>query len=147
MPFVVVGQDTRRRLFGQDGEGEAPRNAGARAAGFWAQLARHLRPAPRPRRNRARRFRLFESPAAIFPVDDCAWKFNERGSPGGFDKATGDRAFTRQPHGSQFTVVRPVPGSARAFSVDRTAPLVEQRHVLRPALDDPGWIPLDRSNT
>jgi len=90
------------------------------------------------------RFRLFESPAEIYPTGDYRWAFNARGNLEGFNKATKAHCFTWQPHGSQFTVIRPIPGSARTFSINRTVPLVEPQHVLRLVHYDSSWISLGR---
>ena len=87
-----------------------------------------------------RKFILFEQPVGLFPADDYRWSFNARGNLEGRDKATGDHCFTWQPHGSQFTIIRPVPGSARHFSINQTVPLVAPKHVLRLVRYDPGWI-------
>ena len=87
-------------------------------------------------------FALFECPATPFPADDYGWSFNARGNLEGRDKATGAHCFTWQPHGSQFTILRPVPGSARRFSINRAVPLVAPEHVLRLVRYDPGWITL-----
>lgn len=87
-------------------------------------------------------FCLFECPAALFPADDYRWSFNKRGNLEGHEKATGEHCFTWQPHGSQFTIIRPVPGSARRFSINRAVPLVEPEHVLRLVRYKSGWISL-----
>ena len=87
-------------------------------------------------------FSLFECPAALFPSDDYRWSFNTRGNLEGHDKATGEHCFTWQPHGSQFTIIRPVPGSARRFSINRAVPLVAPEHVLRLVRYDTDWISL-----
>ncbi len=88
----------------------------------------------------AREFALFECPAVQFPTGDYRWSFNARGNLEGHDEATGGHCFTWQPHGSQFTIIRPVPGSVRRFSIDRNAPLVAPEHVLRLIRFAPDWI-------
>ena len=88
----------------------------------------------------AREFALFECPAVQFPTGDYHWSFNSRGNLEGRDKATGWHCFTWQPHGSQFTIIRPVPGSVRRFSIDRNVPLVAPEHVLRVIRFAPDWI-------
>ena len=87
-------------------------------------------------------FTLFEQPAVQFPVSDYRWLFNKRGNLEGFDKATDEHCFTWQPHGSQFTIIRSVPGSARSFFINRTVPLVAPRHVLRLVRFNEDWISL-----
>ncbi len=87
-------------------------------------------------------FVLFEQPAVQFPAPDYRWLFNKRRNPEGFDKATDERCFTWRPHGSQFTMIRSVPGSARSFPVNRAGPLVASEHVLRLVRFSEDWISL-----
>lgn len=93
-----------------------------------------------------RTFCLFEQPAGLFPAHDYRWEFNNRGNLEGYEKSTGAHCFTWQPHGSQFTIMRLVPGSAKRFSINRNVPLVAAEHVLRIIRFDSGWINLGRSN-
>lgn len=67
-------------------------------------------------------FTIFEQPVITFPGDDYEWRENRNGNLEGFDKATDLHCFTWQPHGAQFTIKRPVPGSARRFSINRHVP-------------------------
>jgi len=87
-----------------------------------------------------RTFCLFEQPATLFPADDYHWQFNENGNLEGHEKTTGVHCFTWQPHGSQFTIIRSVPGSARQFSINRNVPLVGVDHVLRLVRFNKDWI-------
>ena len=92
-------------------------------------------------RNMAKKeFVLFEETATRYAADDYDWKINKGGNLEGFEKATGEHRFTWQFHGSQFTVKRPVPGSATKFRINKTPPIIEVEHVLRLAKFKDDWI-------
>jgi len=92
-----------------------------------------------------RDFCLFEQPLTVFPVDDYTWRFEKRMKNAnenlqGYEKATGEHRFTWQPHGGQFTVKRPVPGSARYFRIAKAVPLHSKDAVLEWIGFRPDWI-------
>ncbi|MCY4146405.1 MAG: hypothetical protein OXF90_08085 [Chloroflexi bacterium] len=75
-------------------------------------------------------FVLFEEEAHRFVPDEYRWEENKRKNFCGYDRLTNKQRFTWQPHGSQFTVHRDVPHSARKFKITRSVPLVEPDVVL-----------------
>lgn len=87
-----------------------------------------------------KRFCLFEQQIAKFPADDFEWEFNRNGNLTGFEKSTKLHHFTWQPHGSQFTIIRLVPGSARRFSINREIPPIDPNRILDMIEFDPSWI-------
>ena len=91
----------------------------------------------------SRKFRVFEQPATQFPTDDFEWTFNKKGNLEGRDSATGDHFFTWQPHGSQFTIIRHVPGSARCFRIDQPVPALGAESVPDLIQFDQSWISID----
>lgn len=48
--------------------------------------------------------------------------------------------FTWQPHGSQFTIIEPVPASATRFRMNRSLGMLEMIHVLGLVRFKPDWI-------
>ena len=88
----------------------------------------------------AREFVLFEEEAQRFVPGDYWWTFNERNNLEGRDKVSHNHRFTWQPHGSQFTIIRDVPGSSRHFSVAPNVPLVEPDVVLKAVGYSDDWI-------
>lgn len=83
-----------------------------------------------------RDFCLFEQPLALFPTGDYTWRYealrkNANKNLQGYEKSTGDHLFTWQPHGGQFTIKRPIPGSARYFRIVRNVPLHSKEAVLK----------------
>ena len=92
-------------------------------------------------RNMANReFTLFEEEPHRFAPDNYVWAFNRRGNLEGKEISSGVHRFTWQPHGSQFTVIRDVPGSARKFSIGPNVPIIEPTAVLRAINYNPDWI-------
>jgi len=90
-------------------------------------------------RNMSRQeFTLFERPITRVVVNGYEWKLNKENNLVGFD---GDRhAFTWQPHGSQFTVIEPVPASAMRFRIKKQPLTLEMRHVLNLVRFNSDWI-------
>ncbi len=90
-----------------------------------------------------RTFVLFEEEAQRFIPEDYEWKINKNGNFEGYDKATGDHYFTWQPSGSQFSIYRSVPGSARRFHIVPDVPLVTPEVILSHVKFQPDWIKID----
>lgn len=87
-----------------------------------------------------KQFCLFETATTPFPTGDYEWKFNTRNNLEGYDKVRGDHFFTWQPHGSQFTIIRPVPGSSRQFGIPRDVPSLGLEFVLKAVHFEKNWI-------
>ncbi len=92
-------------------------------------------------------FVLFEESLQRFAADDYDWEFvqaNKRSNRNlvGTDKQSGRHCFTWQPHGSQFTIRRDVPGSARKFTINRNVPLVDPAAILAHVQYRDSWIGL-----
>lgn len=83
-----------------------------------------------------RDFCLFEQPIMPFPTEDFSWRFEAKKKGAnenlqGYEKSIRTHRFTWQPHGGQFTIKRPVPGSARHFRIVRNIPLHSKEGVLK----------------
>lgn len=87
-----------------------------------------------------RQFLLFEEEATRFTPADYRWEFNQRGNLEGFNRTGERRAFTWQPHGSQFTIHRQVPAAARKFSINRNVPMLTPDAILASVRFNPNWI-------
>ena len=95
------------------------------------------------RNMQTREFRIFEEEAQRFNYTDYSWKFNKPDKEGNLEahnKTTGEHAFTWQPHGSQFTVIRHVPASARRFAITPNVPMVQAETILAAIHFNPEWI-------
>lgn len=87
-----------------------------------------------------REFTIFEEEARQFVPSEYEWRLNRARNIEGYEIATGNRQFTWQPHGSQFTIHRQVPSSARRFSIVPNVPMVSVSDVLAAVHFRPDWI-------
>ena len=85
------------------------------------------------------RFKLFEQQIVQFDPADYTWRLNSRRNFEG-RSIQGDRhSFTWQPHGSQFTIIRQVGGSARSFAVKKPD-TIDPEQVLNNLGFDDSWV-------
>ena len=92
----------------------------------------------------AKEFVLFEEAPQRFVPGDYDWTFNQQNNLEGRDKVSGQHCFTWQPHGSQFTILRDVPGSARQFIISHNVPLVDPAAILAHVQFRDSWIEIQR---
>ena len=96
-----------------------------------------------------KKFSLFEDSITKFSTGDYYWKFKKHKKSRnlhGYEKATDMHAFTWQPRGSQFTIIRPVPNCAQKFSINRAVPLaITPKSALRAINYNQAWITLKSS--
>ena len=85
------------------------------------------------------RFKIFETQTSQFDPADFAWSRNARNNLEGRAVQGGAHTFTWQPHGSQFTIIRPVSGSARSFEVRKPGTLDPQQ-VLSSLGYSQNWV-------
>ena len=90
-----------------------------------------------------REFMIFEEEAQRFVPDDYDWNFNERGTLDGYEKATGEHRFVWQPSGSQFSIYRAVPGSARRFRIVPKVQIVDPATILAYIKYREDWIAIN----
>lgn len=87
-----------------------------------------------------REFLIFEEEAQRFTPTEYKWSFNKRYNLEGYSRTTGKHEFTWQPSGSQFTVLRRVPASARRFKINPNVPMVQPETILAAIRFKPEWI-------
>ena len=87
-----------------------------------------------------REFVLFEEEAQRFIPEDFEWSLNENKNLVGKEKGTGAQRFTWQPDGTQFTIFRDVPRSARKFSIGPDVPQVDPAGILSQVQFREDWI-------
>lgn len=88
----------------------------------------------------AKTFALFEEEITRYSTGDYVWGKNNRGNLQGHRKTDDRHCFTWQFHGSQFTVIRDVPGSVVKFRINRNVPLVESIHIEKLIKYQDDWI-------
>ncbi len=85
-----------------------------------------------------REFTIFERAINEYPVKNFRWRQNK---PNNLEAYEGDRhAFTWQPHGSQFTILEPVPDSAVRFRIRKNPVALEVEQVLNIAGFQSDWV-------
>lgn len=85
-----------------------------------------------------REFTMFERPIVPFAVNSYVWRRNERGNLEGFEGET--HRFTWQPHGSQLTLIEPIPASATRFRIKGLPEELQMENVLNAVGFEPSWI-------
>ncbi len=87
-----------------------------------------------------REFLIFEEESQRFTLTAYSWSFNNRGNLEGHNRTNGVHEFTWQPHGSQFTILRHVPASARRFKINPNVPMVQPDTILAAIRFRVEWI-------
>ena len=105
-----------------------------------------LRVAVLVRNVETRQFLIFEHEVVRFIPSDYEWSVNKNRNFEGRDKATGFHSFTWQPHGSQFTIRRQVPGSAARFSINRNIPTLTMSDILNVVGFNDSWIEIHQGD-
>ena len=99
----------------------------------------HLRTVVLIRDMAAFRFKIFEFQTVLFVPSDFQWSLNENDNFIGRSVLGNVHTFTWQPHGSQFTIHRPVGGSARSFRVKKPDTMEAQEFLDNLGFDD-SWV-------
>jgi hypothetical protein len=85
-------------------------------------------------------FTIIEYEAVRYVSSEYYWEKNAQGNFEGFSRETRTHRFTWQPHGSQFTVIHHVPGSAYRFKITKHPGMIEQRDILNLIHFEDNWI-------
>jgi hypothetical protein len=86
---------------------------------------------------------VFEFNTVFYPMDHYIWRENKKGNLEGFDIVTKTHKFTWQPHGSQFTIIEPVPDDCLLIKIKKPAKL-KKDEVLTALNFDDKWITVTR---
>ncbi len=87
-----------------------------------------------------REFLMFEQSATHFPLGDYEWRLNKKGNLEGYDIASEKHCFTWQPHGSQFTIIKHIPGSAVRFRIKEICTTLDRDMILDLVDFSSDWI-------
>ena len=90
----------------------------------------------------SKQFLIFEEEAQRYIPSEFEWQYNDKRNLEGVEKSTGERKFTWQFHGSQFTVHRAVPVSARKFQINTDIPTLDSSAVLKEIGYSQAWVEL-----
>ena len=85
-------------------------------------------------------FTLFEHEAHRFIPTEYVWQINANNNFQGLHTLTKEHVFTWQPHGSQFTVIHPLPSSCYRFKIKKRPMLIQQQWVMNLVKWEDDWI-------
>lgn len=85
----------------------------------------------------------FEFETVRYPIDKFIWKKNQNGNLEGYSREEMQHRFTWQPHGSQFTIIEPVPNDCLVVSIRKPQRLGKET-VLSALNFDESWIKVTR---
>lgn len=86
----------------------------------------------------SREFTMFERSIIPFATNSYTWRLNAKGNLEGYE---GDiHRFTWQPHGSQLTMVEPIPASATRFRIKKMPEALKMDNLLDVVGYEPSWI-------
>ncbi len=91
------------------------------------------------RNNDMTSFSLYEEYLEHFNLSNYEWIENKNSNLEGINKHTGIKEFVWQPHGSQFTILSPVPEDAIKFKIKKPE-LLPQDEALASIGFDSSWI-------
>ncbi|MEW6535329.1 MAG: hypothetical protein AB1454_06875 [Candidatus Auribacterota bacterium] len=82
---------------------------------------------------------VFEFDTERYDPELFAWRWNERNNLEGYDKNNKQHRFSWQPHGSQFTILEPVPNNSLLIKITLPKKL-DKENVLKTIGFDQNWI-------
>lgn len=82
---------------------------------------------------------IFEQDTILYRPELFSFDWNKNNNLEGFDKGTGLKKFTWQPHGSQFTIHEQVPKESLILSI-RIPPVLDKEAVLKTLAFDNNWV-------
>ena len=128
---LISGRNNPGYSFGNDTPLEDIQKTGSQVLQIWnarveeaTQQFPQLRAAVLIREVKNFRFKMFEYTPVQFDPGDYVWSFTKSGKTINGHTVEGNvHTFVWQSHGSQFTILRPVSGSARSFSIKQSDPI------------------------
>ena len=82
---------------------------------------------------------VYEFDTVLYIAELFNFKWNSRGNLEGFDKATNEKIFTWQPHGSQFTIHEYIPDDILILRIKAPAE-VDKDTIIKATGFDPSWV-------
>ena len=143
---LISGRNSPGFSFGNDGPLSNVQKTGNQVLRIWnervgqaTQRYPHLRTVVMIRNMESFRFKIFETQTAQFDPADYTWVQNTRRNLEGRAIQGGAHTFTWQPHGSQFTIIRQVSGSARSFAIRKPQTLDSEQILASLGYSD-DWV-------
>ncbi len=143
---LISGRNSPAYSFDQLNLGANPQVIGNDVLSIWNARVEslrvkfsHLRTVVLIKSNDLTQLAVFEFDTVLYPPDEYVWRKNERGNLEGYEKITNSHRFTWQLHGSQFTILEPVPHDCLLISL-KSPPKLDKESVLKTLSYDDSWI-------
>ena len=143
---LISGRNAPVFSYGNDATFADVQETGRQVLEIWnarveeaAQQYPHLRTIFLIRNMEKLQFKIFEVQTTQFDPADYTWRLNANNNLEGRTAQGDTHAFTWQPHGSQFTIIRQVSGSARSFSIRKPETLDPQQVLSSLGYSD-DWV-------
>ena len=104
---------------------------------------KHLRTVVLVKSNDLSQVAVFEFDTIRYDPELYNFEWNKRGNLEGFDKKTGLKRFTWQPHGSQFTIVETVPEKTLILKIKQPE-MLDKDKILKAIGFDKSWVTIER---
>ncbi|MDC2863503.1 hypothetical protein [Bacillus sp. BP-3] len=125
----------------------APDPLGAQVLEIWnervsaiRQHHKHVRTVVLIKSQDLRELVVFEYDTIRYDPELYFFDWNPRGNLQGYSKATQEHCFTWQPHGSQFTIIEPVPENHLSIRITKNPEPVKKEDVLASINFDSSWL-------
>jgi hypothetical protein len=82
---------------------------------------------------------IYEFDTIMYVPQAFNFKWNKRNNLEGFDKVTGEKTFTWQPHGSQFTIHEHIPNNILILKI-KTPEIIDKSTILNATGFDSSWV-------
>lgn len=123
-----------------------PNELGEKVLAIWNErvagirkLYQHVRTIVLIKSDNLRELSVFEFDTSIYTSNEFSWKWNKRNNLEGYKKKDDRHAFTWQPHGSQFTIIKTVPQDRLAIRIHQP-PKLNREEVLSFINFQESWI-------
>jgi hypothetical protein len=143
---VISGRNSPDYSYGISNPHDDPQKTGTAVLNIWNERVNiavdeyaNLRSAILIRNVNNLEFTLFEEEVNRFVTKEYAWSVNKNGNLEGITRTDDIHKFTWQPHGSQFTIIYPVPSSAVKFQIKRP-PVLDFNKTMEQIGFDESWV-------
>ena len=152
---LIAGRNSPVYSFGEEKvAGNDPNRLGSQVLDIWNErvsairrLHKHVRTVVLIKSHDLRELVVFEFDTVRYDPEQYEWTWNKRGNLEGYLRATGEHCFTWQPHGSQFTIIEPVPPERLAIKLKQVPRKLTQDDVLRAiGYEQDAWVEIVRGS-
>lgn len=146
---LISGRNSPSYSFGQNKIGDVdPSMIGKMVLDIWNERVwaikqgyKHLRTVVLIKSDDLSEVGVFEFDTVAYVADNYHWSWNKNNNLEGHSKATNEKVFTWQPHGSQFTITEKVPDDCYIIQLKKPE-TVNKELILKGVGFDKSWVTL-----